>query len=378
MASFEFLHKRAWWLRTTLIVAAGAIAVLAWELLKPKGLPAGFASGNGRIEATEVDVDAKIAERIRTVLVHEGDLVRPEQLLVQMDTDVLMAQRREAEAGLASAIASVATAESQLAQRRAQKNAAIAVVEQRKAELDAAQKLFLRTQALAPKDFVTLQALDNARADFKSKEAAVSTAEAQVAEADAAVHSAASEVLDARAKADAERATIQRIQANINDSELRSPVYGRVQYRVAEPGEVLGAGGRVLNLVNLSDVYMTFFLPDKLAGQVAVGAEARIVLDAFPQFVIPAKVTFVSSVAQFTPKTVETAEERQKLTFRIKAQIAPELLLQYLSQVKTGLPGMAYVRLDPQAKWPSNLQTRLPPPLHAEGFGQPSLEKQAQ
>ena len=363
MASFEFLHKRAWWLRTTLIVAAGAIAVLAWELLKPKGLPAGFASGNGRIEATEVDVDAKIAERIRTVLVHEGDLVRPEQLLVQMDTDVLMAQRREAEAGLASAIASVATAESQLAQRRAQKNAAIAVVEQRKAELDAAQKLFLRTQALAPKDFVTLQALDNARADFKSKEAAVSTAEAQVAEADAAVHSAASEVLDARAKADAERATIQRIQANINDSELRSPVYGRVQYRVAEPGEVLGAGGRVLNLVNLSDVYMTFFLPDKLAGQVAVGAEARIVLDAFPQFVIPAKVTFVSSVAQFTPKTVETVEERQKLTFRIKAQIAPELLRQYLSQVKTGLPGMAYVRLDPHATWPSDLQTRLPPPL---------------
>ena len=377
MASFGFLQKRAWWVRTTLIVAAGAIAFLAWELLKPKGLPAGFASGNGRIEATEVDVDAKIAERIRTVTVHEGDLVRPGQLLVQMDTDVLMAQRREAEAQLQSALADVETAQSQLAQRRADKTAAIAVIAQRKAELDAAQKLFLRTQALAPKDFVTVQALDNARADFKSKEAGVSTAVANAAAADAAVHSAISEVLDAQSKVDAARATIQRVQANINDSELRSTVYGRVQYRVAEPGEVLPSGGRVLNLVNLSDVYMTFFLPDKVAGQVAVGAEARIVLDAFPQIVIPATVTFVSSVAQFTPKTVETAEERQKLTFRIKAQIAPELLLQYLSQVKTGLPGMAYVRLDPHAKWPSDLQTRLPPPLRPEPL-HPLFENQAQ
>lgn len=377
MASFAFLRKRAWWIRITLIVAAGVIAFVAWELLKPKGLPEGFASGNGRIEATEVDVDAKIAERIRTVTVHEGDLVRPGQLLVQMDTDVLAARRREAEAQLRSALTSVRTAQDKLAQRRAEKTAAVAVIAQRKAELDAAKKLFLRTQALAPKDYVTVQALDNARANYKSAEAAVSAAEAQVAAADAAVGAATSEVHDARSKVDAVQATIQRIQADINDSELRSPVYGRVQYRVAEPGEVLPAGGRVLNLVNLRDVYMTFFLPEKLAGQVAVGAEARIVLDAFPQVVIPATVTFVSNVAQFTPKTVETTEERQKLTFRIKAQIAPKLLLRYLSQVKTGLPGMAYVRLDANAKWPGNLQTRLPPPLHPEAVDHPSFEHQA-
>jgi HlyD family secretion protein len=363
VASFGFLQKRAWWVRTSLIVAVGAIAFLAWELLKPKGLPAGFASGNGRIEATEVDIDAKLAERIRTVTVREGDFVRPGQLLVQMDTDVLMARRREAEAQLQSALSSIATAQSQLTQRRAEKTAALAVIAERKAELDAAQKLFLRTQVLAPKDFVTQQNLDDARASSMSKEAAVSSAEAQAAAADAAVHSAISEILDAQSKADAARATIQRIQADINDSALNSPVDGRVQYRVAEPGEVLPAGGRVLNLVNLADVYMTFFLPDKVAGQVALGAEVRIVLDAVPQFVIPAKVSFVANVAQFTPKTVETAEERQKLTFRIKGQIAPELLHQYLSQVKTGVPGMAYVRLNPQVEWPSYLQVRLPPPI---------------
>src|SRR5271166_133057 len=271
LGSFGFLQKRPWWLRATLLVAAGIIAFVLWELLRPKGLPEGFASGNGRIEATEIDVDAKIAERIREVFVHEGDLVRPGQLLVQMNTDVLTARKKEAEAQLASAIAGVATAESELAQRRAESIAAIAVIAQRRAELDAAQKFFLRTEALAPKDFVTVQALDNARADFKSKEAAVSTAQAQAAAADAAVHSATSEVIDARSKVDEYRATIQRSQSDINDSALYSPVNGRVQYRVAEPGEVLPAGGRVLNMINLDDVYMTFFLPDKLAGQVAVG-----------------------------------------------------------------------------------------------------------
>jgi len=99
-----------------------------------------------------------------------------------------------------------------------------------------------------------------------------------------------------------------------------------VQYRVAQPGEVVGAGGRVINMVDLSDVYMTFFLPTALAGRVAMGTEVRLVLDAIPQYVIPAQVSFISDVAQFTPKTVETANEREKLMFRIRAQIPVELL----------------------------------------------------
>ena len=98
-----------------------------------------------------------------------------------------------------------------------------------------------------------------------------------------------------------------------------------MQYRVAQPGEVLGAGGKVLNIVDLADVYMTFFLPEQAAGRVALGQDVRIILDAAPQYVIPAAVSFVASTAQFTPKTVETASERQKLMFRVKAQISPEL-----------------------------------------------------
>lgn len=113
-------------------------------------------------------------------------------------------------------------------------------------------------------------------------------------------------------------------------------------------------------MVDLTDVYMTFFLPTEQAGRIALGAEARLVLDAAPQYVVPTEISFVADVAQFTPKTVETQEERQKLMFRIKARIAPDLLREHLLQVKTGLPGMAYVRLDPGVDWPPELQTRLP------------------
>ena len=109
------------------------------------------------------------------------------------------------------------------------------------------------------------------------------------------------------------------------------------------------------------DVDMTFFLPTAQAGRVAIGSDVRIVLDAAPQYVIPAKVSFVADVAQFTPKTVETALEREKLMFRIRAQISPELLRKHIRYVKTGLPGMAYVKLDPAAEWPASLQKVVTP-----------------
>ena len=246
-----------------------------------------------------------------------------------------------------------------VAQREAERTAAVAVVAQREAELDAAQRRRARSEQLVKTDDVSRQVLDDDRARAEGARAAVGAAEAQLAASEAAISAAKSQVVDAEAAIDAAQATIQRIEADIDDSTLRSPRDGRVQYRVAQPGEVLSAGGRVLNLVDLGDVYMTFFLPTEQAGRVALGAEVRLVLDAAPQYVIPAEVSFVADVAQFTPKTVETAEERQKLTFRIKARIAPELLRKYIRQVKTGLPGVAYVRLDPKAEWPASLQGTL-------------------
>jgi HlyD family secretion protein len=351
------------WKKLLLLAAlalVGVVAYLAWNFFQPAKLPEGFASSNGRIEATEIDVAAKLAGRILDELVDEGDFVTAGQVLAHMDVEVLQAQRREAVAKLAMAKSAVDTAKSTLAQRQSEKAAAEAVVEQRDAELDLATKNLDRAKVLIKGATISKEDFDTYRSAFFKSKAAVSSAKANVAAATAAISTAKALIITADANVASAQATIERIQADLDDSTLKAPKAGRVQYRVAQPGEVLNGGGKVLNMVDLHNVYMTFFLPTEWAGRAKIGAEVRLVLDAAPQFVIPARVTFVADVAQFTPKTVETAEERQKLTFRIKAHIPPELLKQYIRDVKTGLPGVAYVQLDPQAPWPAHLEVKLP------------------
>ena len=94
-----------------------------------------------------------------------------------------------------------------------------------------------------------------------------------------------------------------------------------MQYQLARNGEVVAAGGKILTILDLQDVYMTVFLPAATAGKLEIGGEARIILDPVPQYVIPASVSFIAADAQFTPKTVETAEEREKLMFRVKLKV---------------------------------------------------------
>ncbi|MCK0196960.1 HlyD family efflux transporter periplasmic adaptor subunit [Ancylobacter sp. 6x-1] len=347
------------WILAVLVILLAGGAWYGWRVYQGSGLPAGIAAGNGRIEATEIDISTKTPGRIREILVDEGDFVTAGQVLARMDTVQLEAQRRQAEAQLRRAEIGIDTAESLVAQREAERKAAQATIAQRQAELDAADKRLARSSQLVQTNSVSQQTLDDDKASQQGATAAVAAAQAQLAASDAAVNAAKAQVIDAGAAVDAAKASIASINADIDDSTLASPRDGRVQYRVAQPGEVLSAGGRVLNLVDLGDVYMTFFLPTAQAGRVALGTEVRLVLDAIPQYVVPAKVSFVADVAQFTPKTVETEEERQKLMFRIKARISPELLRKHIQQVKTGLPGMAYVRVDPAVEWPANLSRNL-------------------
>ncbi len=353
------LRKR-WVFGIGLAVLAAAAGVMIWSYFQPEQLGDDFASGNGRIEAVEIDIAAKTPGRIKAVLVNEGDFVTAGQIVAHMDTEVLESQRREAEAQLGQARRAVERAKSQVVQREAEKQAALAQVAQRETELDIAQKRLARSEPLAPERAIAILELDEARAAVQGAQSAVSAAKAQVAAADAAIATAKSQVLEATSMIDAWQATIDRLQADINDSALKAPRDGRVQFRIAQPGEVVGAGGKVLNLLDLSDVYMTFFLPTAAAGRLTMDGEVRLVFDAAPQYVIPAKVSFVADVAQFTPKTVETASEREKLMFRVKAQIAPELLKKHIRSVKTGLPGVAYARLNGQAEWPPALQVKLP------------------
>jgi HlyD family secretion protein len=347
-------------LLATVAILIGLVGWGAWTLTRPSGSGEGFVSGNGRIEATEIDVATKYAGRVVDIFAQEGDFVQAGQVLAQMQIDVLNAQRDEARAQQQQAINAVASAEAQVKMRESDLAVAQAMVAQRESDLDNAKRRLARSQTLSREGAASIQQLDDDQAAVRNVEAALAAAKAQVAAAQAAIAAARAQVTGARSTVAASAATIARIEADIADSQLKAPRDGRVQYRVAQPGEVLGGGGKVLNMIDLSDVYMTFFLPETVAGKVALGSEVRIVLDAAPSYIIPARVSFVASVAQFTPKTVETASERQKLMFRVKARIDPELLKKHLKQVKTGLPGVAWLKLDAQAQWPQHLTVKVP------------------
>lgn len=348
------------WLAPAALLVVAIVAWLAWNAGRDQGPGPGFVQGNGRIEATEIDVATKLAGRLAEVTVLEGAFVEAGDVLARMDVASLDAARAEAVARRAQAEQAVATAQAQVVLRESELRAAQAQVQLRESDLDAARRRLARSTQLAADGAASQQELDDDRSRVRSAEAALTAVKAQVDAARAAVDASAAQVVGMESQVTAADASITRIDADLADASLTAPRAGRVQFRVAQPGEVLGAGGRVLNLVDLSDVYMSFFLPEATAGRVAMGAEARIILDVAPDLVIPATISFVSATAQFTPKTVETASEREKLMFRVRAQIPAELLQKHLRQVKTGLPGVAWVKLDASAQWPAELTAKLP------------------
>jgi HlyD family secretion protein len=369
-------------------LAAATAGFYAWQRQRAEPLPPGIVSGNGRLEATEIDIATKTAGRVEDVLAREGDFVDAGQVVARMDTASLSAELRQTEAKIRQAESAATTAAALAAQRRdARASAQALIVQRRQAEATAAQLVAQRESELAfaqsdlkrseelfAKGFIAAQRLDADRTRVRTALAALAASRSQVAEAQAAIEAAQSQareaesalaaaesqVAESKFSVEAAVAATEKIKADIADATLRTPRAGRVLFRTAEPSEVLPAGGKVLTVLDVSDVYMTFFLPETVAGRVALGAEARLVLDAAKQYVVPARISFVASAAQFTPKTVETASEREKLAFRVKAQIDPQLLQQHRAQVKTGLPGVAYVKVDPSARWPAGLEVKLP------------------
>lgn len=312
--------------------APGQMLQTLWKRITGEKLPAEITATNGRLEAEQVLVSAKFAGRVTQVLVEEGQTVDAGAVVARMDTAELDAQ-------LLGAVAQV---------RRAERSAAEAeaAIAQRESERILARQEYERAATLADRGFGTVQQRDQRRSQLDATEAAYRAANASL---DAA-----------NASADAARADVARIQSLLADAVLVAPRRGRVEYKLVQSGEVVAAGAPIVTLLDLSDVYMTVFVPARVAGRISLKDEARIILDPAPEFTIPAAVSFVATEAQFTPKTVETADEREKLMFRVKLRIAPALLKQYEPMVKIGVRGMAYVRTSSAIPWPASLTVKLP------------------
>lgn len=320
------------WIAVGVGVVVIALLGLRYFQARKERLPEGIVSGNGRVEAKLVDVAAKEPLRVKEVLVDEGALVRPGQVLVQLDTVTLEAELAEARAKSAAAKEEVAVARTAIVRA--------------KSEIDLARIELDRTQKLVKESAGSQRELDVRRTKLETTRAALAEAEATLQTARQNIEIA-----------EAEAATIE---TRIRDATLRSPVTGRVLYRLAEAGEVLPPGGKALTLLNLEDIYMEIFLPAEYAAALQIGAEARLTVDYDPNRAVPGQVTFVSPEAQFTPKQVETRTEREKLMFRVKIQLPRELASQYVERVKTGIRGVGYVKVDPSAEWPERLQNLVP------------------
>lgn len=293
-----------------------------WWTHRPPPLPAGIVASNGRIEMDEIDIQTKFAGRVKQIMVDEGDHVRVGQVLARMDVADLNAE-------LARAQAMVAQADQMIAQGRAD-------LVQSATTVTLMQREVARTSTLLPKGFATQQTLDQQRQQLDAGTAGMHSIEARIEAAQAA--------------RDAAQQDAALVGVNIADNTLVAPKEGLIQYRLANLGEVLPAGGKLYTLLDTHYAYMDVFLPTEEAGLAQPGREARIVLDARPGHPLPAHVVFLADQNQFTPKMVETRTERDKLMFRVRVRINDAALAN--GAVQAGMPGIAYIRAEPGAAWP--------------------------
>jgi len=307
-----------------MLLAAGGYWWATWQ----PAVPAGIAYGNGRLEADPIDISTKFAGRVLELRVDEGAVVKAGEVLAVMDT-------RDIEASLNKARAQVERAEKAV-------NEAVANVDHARSVVTFARQEMERSQKLVEKGWTTRETYDQRHQQLEAAVAAEIAAQARTTQAEHALEAA--------------RQDVQYYNVTIADNTLRAPRDGRIEYRISNVGEVLPAGGKVFTMLDTSYVYMDVYLPTMEASRIKIGADARILLDAFPDRSVPASVSYIADKAQFTPKMVETHTEREKLMFRVRVRVNADLARAHADAVRSGLPGVAYVKFDPKVAWPARLQ----------------------
>ncbi|MBW1953685.1 MAG: efflux RND transporter periplasmic adaptor subunit [Deltaproteobacteria bacterium] len=356
------------------LIAIGALIALillalAWSLLSGwwRALPEGLLAASGRIEGDEVVIAPKIAGQVILVNKDKGDLVQPGDLLARLSSDQLQAQLERAREELKywehqvyqakvnleynerNVPATISEREARVETMRARQQEAAAHFEKNrldyhryqalfargvipKRQLDEAQAAYLATQAILE---ATTKGLAEAQAQLKQARLLLRTIEIRRAEYEAA-----------QAGFKAARASVKEAEANLEDTFIYSPCRGVILTREIEPGEVVNPGTPLFTLVDLDKLYLKVYINEPDIGKIRLGQEARVYVDAFPDKAFKARVFRVAQRAEFTPKYVETREERVKLVFAVELRV--ENPHGYL---KPGMPGDAVIRLKEGVPW---------------------------
>jgi len=353
------------------IVAVAAAVVVGlgvffWQQQAGK-IPEGFLLSSGRIEGREVNVSSRVQGRLVLLQADEGDTVKKGQLLAVLKSDqanaqanaaqesLNIAERQQEQAGLdleysrRNSTSAIWVAQASVYQAKAQLRKAMAVQQ-------IAQRNFQRYLKLFNDGAVSASEFDNRRLDFDSSNADVSNARefheaanANLATAQSstvAVEVKQKQVEASQASVNAFRAKLQELAANQQELQILAPIEGTIITRPVEVGQVVNAVSPLFVMINLNNIYMKIYIPESQIGKLELGSEAHIYVDAYADRYFVGKVTKISDQAQFTPKNVETKEERVKLVFAVEMSVDnPEGIL------KPGMPGDVVLRWKGDVPW---------------------------
>lgn len=388
--------RHRWYFLVTGLALIAASVFAVWFYFLQNRMAEGVLEANGQVRGTEVTVSSKLAGRIEALPIAEGRLVKKGALIARLSSAEIEAQLEQAEAqasaadnrireieaalkGMATSVGqaqldvgatqgtsqhTIHQANEGLQRAQAELAAAQAAREQEKNNYD-------RNAKLVQQGFVSESYFDQLKNRYAAAEARLKAAERAREEARAALELARVSQLDigirqkevqrlqdekarllasravAQSQAEAAWARVREMQAVASDAEIRAPADGTVINKLAEQGELVAAGTPIATLIDLSDIYVRAYIPEKAIGQIRIGNPARIFADAFPQKFFPGRVIEVSQQAEFTPKEVHTQEERTKLVFGVKVKIDnPE------GYLKPGMPVDVTIKWREDMAWP--------------------------
>lgn len=343
-----------------IIIAIIAAIIFAWwrNEIMTAAPPKGIASANGRLELKRYDVATLHSGKVAQVLIHEGDSISKGETLATLSSDEMDAKLAAAQADKSRALASIAQVESQQQRAHNSVSAAQAEITARQAQLAIAENDLKNARTLRQQRLISPSELYNREQSAIAASAALSAAKASELQAQSGENEASAGIKEAQAAAQAAQAQIDAVQAYLNNLRITSPIAGRVQYRVAQPGNVVASGAVVATIMNPTDASLAIYLPTETVGKMKIGNEARIKIDGI-NAVFPAEITFIANNAQFTPKFVETQSERDQLMYRVKAKIPTDIAKKYANLLKDGMTAVGYVKTD-NTPWPANLAVTLP------------------
>ncbi|MDH3694941.1 MAG: efflux RND transporter periplasmic adaptor subunit [Gammaproteobacteria bacterium] len=345
------------------------VAILLYQLSQQsEALPAGLIQTNGRIEGDTVIIASKQPGRIVDVMTREGDTVEKSDVLVRLDDRVAHARVNQAKAAAAAAKANAEQCQADLAllgkevplrigAAEAGVDAANAVLLQAEAQEKQTQRDFKRYWELATDGSASQEIAEKAQTQWKQARDQVVVARAALMKArqdqnDAGlgpdrIYSKEAQVAAFQAAAEEAQARVEEAETVLEELTISSPAAGTITTRLADLGEVINAGAPLFELVNLDDLYLKVFIPEVQIGKVRRGLEAQIYTDAFPDQAFVAEVRYIASRAEFTPKEIQTPDERVKLVYAVKLYLKenPD------HRLTPGLPADAMIRWQSEVPW---------------------------